>query len=315
MHRTITRRRTVFQLVVIVLAAGMLGAAQCQPPTPDCTVSGMTLKQNIRYSTSPDVAAKYQSLDVYVPNRPAECTTTLPTVVWVHGGGFVTGDKTNNILDKARLFTGEGWVFASVNYRLVGATGVGPTQGKYPAAEQDVAAAVGYLVAHSSEHEINAGKVMFLGHSAGAFLVSLVSTDATFLQGAGLSLASVRCTASLDTTYDIAHEIAGGGQAELMFRNAFGDDPAVWAQASPPNQVAPGKSIPKFRIVTRGQTDRVAQSQAFATTLQNAGVHAELQRAVGMTHEDVNDAVGAPGDTVITPPLMDFYRACLAPAP
>ena len=82
-----------------------------------------------------------------------------------------------------------------------------------------------------------------------------------------------------------------------------------------PNQVAPGKSIPAFRIVTRGQTDRVAQSQSFASTLQNAGVHAELQRTVGMTHEEVNDAVGKAGDTVITPPLMDFYRACIAPTP
>ena len=29
-----------------------------------------------------------------------------------------------------------------------------------------------------------------------------------------------------------------------------------------------------------------------------------------MSHEDVNDAVGAPGDTRITPALMAFYRTC-----
>jgi acetyl esterase/lipase len=150
-----------------------------------------------------------------------------------------------------------------------------------------------------------------MGHSAGAFLVSLDSTDGRFLHGAGRSLADVDCTASLDTTYDIPTQIAAGGDSEEMFRNAFGDDPAVWAAASPMRNIAPEKGIPDFLVVTRGTPARVAQSETFATRLRDAGVPTRLVRATGLTHEEVNRAVGDPGDTVVTPSLMDFFRSCL----
>ena len=36
----------------------------------------------------------------------------------MHGGGWQQGDKRNQIRRKADLFTGAGYVFASINYRL-----------------------------------------------------------------------------------------------------------------------------------------------------------------------------------------------------
>jgi hypothetical protein len=95
-----------------------------------------------------------------------------------------------------------------------------------------------------------------------------------------------------------------------MFRNAFGDDPAVWDRASPPHNVGAGKGIPPFHIVTRGSTARVAQSQSFGATLRGAGIDAAVQVASGLSHEAVNEAVGKAGDTVVTPPLMAFFRGC-----
>jgi acetyl esterase/lipase len=300
----------VRRLLVLPLLALVLVGAKCEPPPPDCSTTGVSAHRDLRYATSPGTAARMQSLDLYVPIRDSRCAAT-PLLVFVHGGGFVTGDKANRIADKVDLFTGEGWAFASVNYRLVGDPGSGPTNGRYPAAEQDVAAALGYLRARAGTDRVDPQHVMLLGHSAGAFLVSLVSTDERFVRGAGLDLSDIACTASLDTTYDIAAQIASGGSEELMYRNAFGDDPAVWAQASPPNNVAPGKGIPDFHIVTRGQADRRAQSQAFGAALRAAGVEATVQWAAGLSHEDVNLAVGHDGDTVITPPLLSFYRSCV----
>ena len=95
-----------------------------------------------------------------------------------------------------------------------------------------------------------------------------------------------------------------------MYRNAFGNDPAVWDRVSPSHNVAAGKGIPAFHIVTRGLADRVAQSQAFGTKLRTAGVAADVQVVRGLSHEEVNAAVGAAGDTVVTPPLMTFFRGC-----
>jgi acetyl esterase/lipase len=198
-----------------------------------------------------------------------------------------------------------------LNYRLVGDPGSGPTNGVYPAPEQDIAAGIKYLAANAATYRLDPTRIMLLGHSAGAHLVALVSTDGSFLQGVGLTLDDVDCTSPLDTTYDIPNQIAGGGTPELMYRNAFGNDPAIWVKGSPNRNVAAGKNIPSFHIVTRGTPARVAESEAFGTTLRNAGVPADVQVATGLDHEGVNDAVGLAGDTVITPPLMTFYRSCI----
>jgi acetyl esterase/lipase len=248
-------------------------------------------------------------LDLYVPVRAARCGAA-PLVVYVHGGGFVEGDKANKIGDKVALFTGEGWGFASLNYRLVGAAGVGTTDGRYSAPERDIAAAIGYLVRQAASYDLDPRHVMLLGHSAGAFLVALESTDGSFLQGARLGLRSIVCTAPLDTTYDIPTQIARGGTEERMYRNAFGDDPSVWVKASPMRQVAPDKGIPQFHIVTRGGAARIAQSQEFGARLDDAGVAADVQVVRGLTHNEVNEAVGQPGDPFVTPPLMQFFRRC-----
>jgi arylformamidase len=283
--------------------------AEPTAPSADCTTTGVTTQRDIRYATSPGTAANLQSLDLYTPDRPAACGAT-PVVVYVHGGGFRLGDKANKITDKVALFTNEGWAFASINYRLVGNPGSGPTNGVYPAAEEDVAAAIDAITSDAATKRIDPEQVMLLGHSAGAFLVSLVSTDGSFVETAGTPLTSIVCTASLDTKYDIPDAVAGGGQNALMFTTAFGPDPAVWAHGSPTNHVAPDAGIPGFHIVTRGTPDRVAQAQAFGTQLSGAGIAATVQVATGMSHEAVNQAVGEPGDTVITPVLLDFYRGC-----
>ena len=295
---------------LVTLMIGSLGVVGlgCNPP-PDCTGTGTVAHRDLRYAASPGTAANLQSLDLYLPVRPAGCEPA-PLVAYVHGGGFVTGDKANRVTDKRDLFNREGWGFASLNYRLVDHPGAGPTNGVYPAAEQDVAAAIAYLASHAAQYRIDPDRLMLLGHSAGAFLVALESTDGAFLEGAGLQLDDVVCTAPLDTTYDIAAQIARGGTEEAMFRNAFGDDPAVWDRASPPNNVAPGKGIPSFHIVTRGTAARVAQSQSFGATLREAGVAANVQVANGLSHAAVNEAVGKAGDTIITPPLMAFFRGC-----
>jgi hypothetical protein len=63
-------------------------------------------------------------------------------------------------------------------------------------------------------------------------------------------------------------------------------------------------------VITRGTTHRVGEARAFTGTLDDAGVPAELVVARGMSHGEVNTAIGADGDTRITPALMDFYRTC-----
>jgi acetyl esterase/lipase len=279
------------------------GSANCSSP-------GAISRPNLRYATTSGVDPDLQSLDLFLPDRAAACPPA-PLVVYVHGGGFRAGDKANHLTDKIDLFTKAGFGLASLNYRLVGNAGSGATNGMYPAAEQDVAAAIGYLVDHASELDLDAHRIMLLGHSSGAHLVALVATDGSFLANAGVPRTDVVCAAPLDTTYDIPTQVAAGGTNAAMYRNAFGDDPAVWVQGSPSRNIGVGKGIPPFHIVTRGGAARVAQAQSFGAALRAAGVDADVQVAAGLTHEAVNDAVGQPGESVITPALMTFFHACV----
>src|SRR6266571_217309 len=55
-----------------------------------------------------------QTLDVYAPTEGK----THPVVVWIHGGGWQRGDKTE-VQKKPEAFADKGYVFVSINYRFV----------------------------------------------------------------------------------------------------------------------------------------------------------------------------------------------------
>lgn len=283
-----------------------------------CRGTATTTMRDLAYHQVDGIDPNLLSLDLYVPVLPEGCGPT-PLVVYVHGGGFATGDKANRIGDKVALFTGEGWAFASVNYRLSpdrpdpdGASGEGPAEVvRYPIHEQDVAAAIAWLVEHASDHDLDAARLVLVGHSSGAYLVSLLSTDTSFLEQAGVDPARVRCTVSLDTEYDAAAQVAQGGAQEALYRNALGEDPAVWAAASPLTHAGDPGHHPSFLIITQGPPRRTGGAQAFAAALVAAGTEAEAVDVSPMDHEGVNAAIGAPGDEVITPRLVRFARDCI----
>src|SRR5262249_17608176 len=76
-----------------------------------CVAHAERLTSNIQYVNP---ATERQTLDVYSP----EGATNLPVVFWIHGGGWVTGDKKNVDL-KPQVLNEHGFVFVSTNYRLL----------------------------------------------------------------------------------------------------------------------------------------------------------------------------------------------------
>ena len=253
------------------------------------------------------------SLDLSVPDLPDDCPDP-PVFVWVHGGGFAVGDKGNQVEDKIRLAAANGWAFASVNYRLSPEPGTSepePDAVRHPDHAEDVAAAVAWIRDEGADHGIDGSRIALVGHSAGAFLVSLVGTDDSFLAATGGGLDDLGCVVSLDTTYSVTAQVAGGGPAETMFRNAFGDDPDVWRAASPLVTAAEG-GAPPFLVVTQGNRARVAGSEAFARALRDAGGTAEVLDASPYDHAEVNRLIGTAGDDVVTPVLEPFVADCLA---
>jgi acetyl esterase/lipase len=283
-------------ILLALTPALLLASGPCDPPVepdPVCAGQGVTTALDVRYREGADVA-----LDLYTPVMDEGCAP-IPIVVYVHGGGFAVGDKANRIQDKVDLFTGEGWAFASVNYGLL-------PDSTYPEPEDDVAAALDWLRANAGDFGGDPARIALTGHSAGAYLVAVVATGAD---------PGVQCAVSLDTDdFDLPAGIARGGDPAQMLLAHFGTDPAVWQEASPLHRVQRGDAgddLPSFLLVTRGTLARRQSNAQFAAAIQDAGATATVLDARPLSHEGVNEAVGADGESVVTPALLTHLEGCL----
>ena len=106
---------TLGATLTVGAAACALGPGRSAPLT---TMACGTM-QTFAYRTVPGVDPNLTSVDVYTPlAADGGGCTDRPLVVWVHGGGWAGGDKSEFMDDKVPLFNGAGFVFASVNYRI-----------------------------------------------------------------------------------------------------------------------------------------------------------------------------------------------------
>ncbi|MET0730904.1 MAG: alpha/beta hydrolase [Solirubrobacterales bacterium] len=265
---------------------------------------------------SPPADAGDNALDVYVPEGAA-AADSRPVVVYVHGGGWRAGDKGNQIARKVNLFTGAGYVFVSLNYRLSPAdpTILDPARIRFPDHPHDVGEALGWLSQHIDEYGGDPTRLALVGHSAGAHLIALISTDPSYAGAFGVEPWQIIGTVPLDSdayvVEDRIDELPAPGRA--TYYNAFGtpDENAVtgsWAAASPQTWADAGD--PRFLLVTQDNPRRLADNQAMAGALGQdpAGVI-----ATPYTHEQINEMVGGPGDTAgETQAIMDFIAASVA---
>lgn len=255
---------------------------------------------DIPYAQIPGFDVRLTSLDLYVPLEG----TGFPVVIWVHGGGWWSGDK-GNVGEKPAAFTAAGHLFVSVNYRLSPAV-------RHPVHVQDVAAAIAWVRQNIANYGGDPRRIFLLGHSAGAHLAALVATDEEYLAAHGLGLDTISGVVCLDGAgYNIPGQAAQGLLPFLRFRQAFGDDPAGWWEASPLAHVAPGKGIPPFLLVYAG--DRVAsreRSLEFAEALGQAGVRVDLYHTADKDHNGVNRDLGKPGDAT-TARVLAFLAGSL----
>lgn len=259
------------------------------------------IKRDIPYA---DPAAERQALDVYRPPGAKK----LPVVVWIHGGGWQAGDKADVQL-KPAAFAGKGFVFASVNYRLLPGVDMA-------AVVRDVAKAVGWVHRHAAEYGGDPDRLHVMGHSAGAQLAALVCTDDRYLKAEGVSLSAVRGCVPVDgDTYDVPAIIEtaearrrahGLPQATFGHREKFGGDPARHKDFSAVTHVAKGKGIPPFLILHVAEhPDTAAQAQRLGNVLKEAGVPVTVFGAKETTHNRLNADLGKPDDPA-TKALFDF---------
>lgn len=298
-------------LAMAALAGGC--ASESRPAADTPTTLGTTKTcaspvggMDLAYVTGGDPR---QVLDLYVPPR-AGCDP-VPLVVWVHGGGWRTGDKGHAIDAKVAHWNEAGWAVASLNYRLTDSDLPEAERVMAPDHNEDAAAALGWLVQHAAERGIDPERVALLGHSAGAGIVAALAVDPSYLSAVELEPADLGCVAPLDTeAFDIAGAVATAPLTRI-YQDAFGTDPARWEELSPLTHVGEA-DIPDLFLVTRGSTDRRAVVAAFVAAVEDAGGDATVVDLPSFSHADVNQRIGDPTDTQLTPELDAWLTDCLA---
>ena len=108
-----------------------------------------------------------QKLDLYLP---AAGEAPYPMILAIHGGGFVSGDKADGQITPVLEALGRGYAVAGVNYRLSG-------EATFPAAINDVKAAIRWLRAHADEYQLDPSRFAAWGQSAGGNLAALAGTS------------------------------------------------------------------------------------------------------------------------------------------
>jgi arylformamidase len=253
-------------------------------------------------------------LDVYQP-RPAG-SAALPVVVWIHGGGWQGGDKSD-VGIKPRVLTDHGFVFVSTNYRLLPEVGMEELI-------RDVAAAVGWVHRHIAEHGGDPARIIVGGHSAGAQLAALICIDHRYLDREGVPAAALCGCVPVDgDTYDVPkiiltaehrQAIYGGKMPTFGHRQKFGNDPGKHVDLSAVTHVAAGKPIPPFLILYfAGNPDTNAQARRLEAVLVGAGHRATAVGSWQTNHDLLNAELGRPGG-VGTAEFLDFVAACAGPA-
>ncbi len=92
---------------------------------------------------------------------PARSPDLTPLLVFIHGGGFVRGDKAGVPDALVRQLHAAGISVAAINYRFV-------TTDALPAAMHDGARAIQFLRAHADDYGLDPDRVAAMGGSAGA---------------------------------------------------------------------------------------------------------------------------------------------------
>src|SRR6266487_6803649 len=136
--------------------------------------AGIVSRRDIRYGD-----AKDEIFDLYYQQGT---DTAQPTIVWVHGGGFVAGSK-NGIANYMRILAGHGYTTIAVEY----SKGYGTT---YPKPVEQVNAALGFVVRNAADLKVNPATIVLAGDSAGAHIasqVAMITTDQDYARAIGIS--------------------------------------------------------------------------------------------------------------------------------
>jgi acetyl esterase len=171
----VTARTTPWPSALLIRAVFDRGAARASSALARHVPAGLVEVVDEAY----DIASPDGRLDVFRPARDEP----LPTVVWVHGGAFVSGSK-GDVANYLRVLAGRGLTTVGVDYSIAPGS-------RYPTPVKQVAAALAHLVDHADRLGVDPGRIVLAGDSAGAQIaaqVALLVSDTAYAKDVGIDV-------------------------------------------------------------------------------------------------------------------------------
>jgi len=229
-------------------------------------------------------------LDVYRPAGPARAV-----VVFVHGGGFVAGDKNGDgefYRNIGRWLARQGLAAVVPNYRLA-------PDHPWPAGAMDVQAVLQWVAGQRETFGGAAAPVVLWGQSAGASHVATWLFDDAARGG---DAAHVDAVMLMSGFYSVEAPLAAGPRAY------FGDDPALYAKRSPLTHVQP-LAVPLWLAVAELDPGWIAQqTYALARALTQAnGRSPDFHYFRAHNHVSTVQSLGSPQQDAGTE-ILGFLR-------
>jgi acetyl esterase/lipase len=294
---------------ILSLLAFSLMLSACGPSSPPQVQENQKMNPTLEVKESNYFDIAYgsdsaQKMDIYYP---ANQSAAMPAVVYVHGGGWVEGDKSSL---EANSYTDEllnrGYVIFSLNYRLA-------PEFPFPAQIEDIKSALRAIRAKATEFRINPDRIGIFGSSAGGHLASMAGVTSPadgFDRGEKLDQSSrVQAVVDLFGPADINHITLPG--IDNVISQTFGNHatPSEEYRLASPTSYA-SQDDPPFLII-HGDLDRTVppiQSRLLYEVLQKAGVSSELLVVTNGGHgfSDMEPKL-APSNRVITLRIADFF--------
>jgi acetyl esterase/lipase len=194
-----------------------------------------------------------------------------PALIYVHGGGWILGQKEYQGLPLMQRLAAHGWVCFSIDYRL-------SPRATFPDHVVDVKRAIAWVRAHAREHGVDPACLVLAGNSAGGHLASLAALTPhrrELQPGFEDADTSVAACLSFYGIYDFTDRHRHWPHAGLtqlleryVMKTRLADAHDAFAAASPLTWV--GEHAPPF-LVVHGERDSmvtVAEARAFSRALQ-----------------------------------------------
>jgi acetyl esterase/lipase len=275
-------------------------ASATTPPTS--ALASPTALTRVAAELAYATGSSAQRLDLYMPvevPHPA-------LVVFIHGGGWVTGDKRGPLPRTAvEFFVEQGYAVASVNYRLA-------DEAIFPAQLFDVKAAIRWLRANAGTYGFDPDRMVVVGESAGAHLASLLGVSAGEPRFDDPDLDNAGVSSAVSAVVDFYGPVDLLASPDQLDANAFcqqlgrregeldpaieqllgapaADVPDLAGAANPITYLTPDRDVPPF-LILHGDHDCVVPYQA-SVALDAA----------------IRDVAGPQGSTLVIVPGSGHY--------